>query len=114
MVVELRVLYYKCNVENVRQCRQIPEKMCNTVFERGGFIEGVKECLTKTVQECSTESAMNVLLLKSRKFSTLSPPPPPICNKYPQLEACTHLDKLSCTMSVNLNMLVNNYTKLVM
>ena len=39
MVVKLKVLYCKCKVENVRQCRQIPEQMCNTVFERGDFIE---------------------------------------------------------------------------
>ena len=65
MVVKLKVLYCKCKVENVRQCRQIPENMCNTVFERGGFIE----IEIKTAQECSAEMVRECILVNN-----------PVCN----------------------------------
>ena len=34
--------------ENIRQCRQVPEQVCNTVSERVGSTDRVKECQTKT------------------------------------------------------------------
>ena len=76
MVVKLKVLYCKCKVENVRQCRQIPEQMCNIVFERGGFIE----IEIKTVQECSTDMVRECNLVNN-----------PVCNDMLRCPICSSM-----------------------
>ena len=56
------------------ECRQVPEQVCNTVSERVGSTDGVKECqtvreyITETVRECSEEKVRECNLVNNPDF----------------------------------------------
>ena len=75
---------HQFKVENVWQCRQVPEQMCNTVSKRVGSTESVKEC--QTVRECSAaEKVRECNLVNNHVCNHCDKVPFMQCNDLPKI-----------------------------